>query len=154
MDSVDTHKNEAQEKTPKINFVQKFFRKLIGYQEPTSYEEILEVITEVVQEELCNVEPEIDYDELSYHIDYGNLSDYVDANEVGCEMDTYDVADYITLDYEHLALSIEYDNLVPYFIDGDMKDVTEKYTKEVELISDYLNDFYKTLAFILKERKV
>lgn len=155
MDSVDTHKNEAQEKTPKINFVQRFFRKLIGYQEPTSYEEILEVITEVVQEELCNVEPEIDYDELSYHIDHSSIADYVDdytlAGEMEQRISLADVAEYIDVDYHQIIGNLDYEDLSSYILDEDLKTGIEKLEKELLTIQNLFDGFYQSLSKIVKE---
>ena len=151
MDNVNTHKNDAQEKTPKINFVQKFFRKLIGYQEPTSYEEILEIITEVVQAELQHVVPEIDYTELSYNIDHASLADYVDSYDVANEMDYSEVADYIDIDYNEIIYSLDYENLSKHILDEDMKTGIESLEKELLTIQNLFDGFYQSLSKIVKE---
>ena len=152
MDNVNTHKNEAQEKTPKINFVQKFFRKLIGYQEPTSYEEIQKMITKRINKDKLG--REIDYYELSSHIEYDMIADYVDNYYIAQELDKYEIGENIDIDYHQIIGNLDYEDLFSGILDKDLKTGIKSLEKELLTIENLFDAFYQTLSNVTQEFKI
>jgi len=166
MDNVNTHKNEAQEKTPrKINFVQRFFRKLIGYQEPKSYQKEFANFQKTMQLQnakfedkmemkYASFEPEIDYVELAYEVCHASVADYVDHYTLAGEMDHSSIAEYIDVDYHQIIENLDYESLSSYILDEDLKTGIESLEKELLTIQNNFDGFYQSLSKILKERNI